>query len=53
MPIIFMKPVEKPTFNSKLAYYECPVYIYPNRGGESERESYLMTIPLPYLEKEF
>ena len=53
MPVVYIKPVEKVTFNGKLAYYDCPVYIYPNRGGESERESFLISIPIPYIEKDY
>ena len=31
--------------------YECPVYVYQNRAGLSERPSYIFTINLPFCNK--
>lgn len=45
MPIIHFKPVEMKKKSGK-GIYSCPLYMYPLRGGTSQRPSFLMMVDL-------
>jgi len=56
LPVIFMKPVQKPARAKNISYYRSPVYYYPIREGTRENPSYLfeMTLPMnPELQEAF
>lgn len=41
MPIVHFKPeMEYKKKTSRVQYYECPCYMYPDRKGENNRPSY-------------
>lgn len=38
MPVILFKPITKKKFGD--GYYQCPLYVYPNRNGSPTRPSF-------------
>jgi len=49
LPVVHFKPVDKGAkqANKNIKYYNCPVYMYPIRGGTRENPSYMFNISLP------